>query len=260
MSPRRPTSLPARARFDRVAGRAGVPRDARRRLAWIGAVLLGLPLVGCSGTEGPTPSPPPVEVDDVELTSDGLALVSSSKRSRLWVRPDHHIGRYDDVLIAGIGFQYGQGQERLDPAQEDEVGNMLKQALVDFTEGTPVGTAYEPGECVVAIELGLKDIYLHMSETSGSSISYVSSFGSATMVVEFRDSLTDTPLVRYAANRGLGGGPGTGRIGANLARLGKALGEMVTDMTTELQSIVPTTTVRRETVCNDGIYKMTGRG
>ncbi len=48
-------------------------------------------------------------------------------------------------------------------------------------------------------------------------------------------------------------------MGANLPRLGRALGDMVTDMTLELQKITPSTTVRTETECNDGIYKLTGR-
>jgi hypothetical protein len=176
------------------------------------------------------------------------------------VKTDHHIGRYDDILVTGIGFAYGNGQDALSPEQEKQVGLMLKSAISKITEGGPVGQATEAGPCVVSIQLGLKDILLHIGETSGSSISFVSSFGSATMVVEFRDSLTDVPLLRYAANHGLGGGPGTGQMGANLGRLGRALGEMVTDMTTELQTIVPDTTVRSETECNNGIYKQTGRG
>ena len=80
------------------------------------------------------------------------------------------------------------------------------------------------------------------------------------MIVEFRDSTTRTPLLRYAAHRGLGSGPASGRPGADLTRLGRALGEMVTDMMTELQTAVPATTERPATNCNDGIYKLTGRG
>jgi hypothetical protein len=195
-----------------------------------------------------------------EVTSDGLELVRSTPRTRLWVRPDHHIGRYDDILIAGIGFAYGSDQDRLEQDQEAELGEMLEAAIVGITEAGPVGLTEAPGPCVVSIQLGLKDILLHIAETSGSSVSYVSSFGSATMVVEFRDSTTEVPLLRYAANRGLGGGAGTGQGGANMGLLGRALAEMVTDMTTELQTIVPDTTVRPETECNDGIYKLTGRG
>lgn len=228
----------------------------------LGLIAVMSTLIACS-TQNGSSSSRAARVSaraQTELTSDGLELVSSTPRSRLWVKPDHHIGRYDDILVTGIGFAYGNGQQALNDAQEQKVGEMLKDAISGITSDGPVGLAQAEGPCVVALQLGLKDIFLHISETTGSSVSYVSSFGSATMIVEFRDSQTDVPLVRYAANRGLGGGPGTGQLGANLNRLGRALGEMVTDMTTELQTAVPDTTVRGETECNDGIYKMTGRG
>jgi hypothetical protein len=195
-----------------------------------------------------------------EVTEDGLVQVSDKTRSRLWVRPDHHIGRYDQILIKGIGFDYSKGQERLEENQEAEIGKMLSSAMGAFTESGPVSRATEEGPCVVAVVLGLKDLRFHTSGGAGSNVSYVTSFGSATMIVEFRDSLTDQPLLRYAANRGLGDGPASGQRGADLKRLGRALGDMVTDMTNELQQIVPTTTVRRQTECHDGIYKLTGRG
>lgn len=229
-------------------------------------VLIVSLLVSCAATtpntDGSESRPAADAVKEaVVLTSDGLEMVRSTPRSKLWIRPDHHLGRYDDILVAGIGFVYGQGQAPLDDRQEEQVGAMLVKALGSITENGPVGEATTAGPCVVAIKLGLKDIHLHLGEASeGSSISYVRSFGSATMVVEFRDSTTDTPLLRYAANRGLGSGPGTGRVGANMGRLGRALGQMVTDMTTELQTIVPGSTNRPASECNDGIYKLTGRG
>lgn len=108
--------------------------------------------------------------------------------------------------------------------------------------------------------LGLKGIHSYLGEASeGSSISSVRSFGSATMVVEFRDSTKDTPLLRYTVNRGLGSGQGTGRVGANMGRLGHSLCQMVKDMTTELQTIVPDTMSRPASECNNGVSKLAGR-
>ena len=227
--------------------------------------LMATALLSCSST-GSSDTAQTARLDSqeaaeaVEMTPSGLALVRSTPRSRLWVRPDHHIGHYDDILITGVGFTYGRGATELSPQQEAQVRDMLIAAMDTFTqEGSPVGMSLSAGPCVVAIQLGLKDMRLHISETTGSSISYVNSFGSATMIIEFRDSERNEVLLRYASHRGLGGGPGTGRGGANLPRLGSALGDMVTDMTTELQKITPTTTVRSEHSCNDGIYKLTGR-
>ena len=235
----------------------GAPR-LRARSTLVLLLIGGL--LACTGADGPGGSS---RVPDApEMTPSGLALVRKTPRSMLWVRPDHHVGHYDDILIAGVGFTYGLGQTELEPNEEQKVRLMLIEAMEAFTEDpSPVGRAYKPGPCVVAIQLGLKDMRLHIDKSggSGSSTSFVNSFGSATMIIEFSDSRSNQVLIRYASHRGLGGGPGTGRVGANLPRLGRALGEMVTDMTNELQKITPTTTVRTETECNDGIYKLTGR-
>jgi hypothetical protein len=254
------------------AVRSTVPPEARiLARPWSSLVLLisllaFMSITACTtapphSAEGATHTLSNLPVGPVELTSDGMQIINSTRRKHLWVRPDHHIGRYDNVLVAGIGFAYQKGQQRLNPEQESELGEMLVRAIGQITEGGPVGQSEEKGPCVVALQVGLRDIVLHITKKqSGSSISFVSSFGSATMIVEFRDSITDLPLVRYAVNRGLGGGPGTGQVGANLDRLGETLGQMVTDMTTELQTIVPSTTLRPESECNDGIYQLTGRG
>lgn len=236
------------------------PLDLASVAAWFCAATLSM---SCASAP-PTPPDASATVEAIErgaeVTGDGLVMVNQTPRSRLWVRPDHHLGHYDDVLVAGIAFAYAQGQQRLNATQEEQVGAMLVDVVNGITSDTPVGQAQAAGECVVALELALKDIRLHIGRSTGSQISFVSSFGEATMIVEFRDSMSDEALVRYAAHRGLGGGQGSGQMGANLGRLGRALGEMVTDMVTELQTIVPTTTERPETACNDGIYKMTGRG
>ncbi len=195
-----------------------------------------------------------------QTTSDGLVVARDTRRSILWVRPDHHLGRYDSVLVNVDGFMYAKGQASLDAAQERRIGEMLQHSFSRITVSGPVGSATKPGPCTVIINIGLKDLRLHTSDYIGASTSFVSSFGSATMVVEFRDSVTGLPLLRYMENQGLGSGTATGYTGANLSRLGSALGNLVTSMITELQTIVPTTTGQRPHSCHDGIYALTGRG
>ncbi|MFK7896809.1 MAG: hypothetical protein AB8G23_13285 [Myxococcota bacterium] len=193
-------------------------------------------------------------------TSDGLVVAQDTRRAILWVRPDHHLGRYDNVMVNVEGFLYARGQEPLDYAQEERIEEMLEEVFSELTSSGPVNATSTPGPCTVTINLGLKDLKLHTSDHIGASTSFVSSFGSTTMVVEFRDSSTDLPLLRYMENQGLGSGPATGHMGANLSRLGNTLGEITTSMITELQTIVPATTDLQEHHCNDGIYALTGRG
>jgi hypothetical protein len=247
------------------ASRASSPRAAlcglaasSTALAWV-AALVAMVAVGCAGDGTSTPR---ARDGVAQQTSDGLQLVKSTKRSVLWIKPDHHLGRYDNVIVQVAGFLYADGQPPLEPAQEKEVGEILARTLAGITTNGPVGLATAPGLCTVVVNVGLKDLRLYTADASvsGSSTSYVSSFGSATLVVEFRDSLTDTPLLRYMAARGLGGGPGTGRSGANLSRLGHTLGEIATEMVDELGRIVPSTTAKQPHQCKDGIYALTGRG
>ncbi len=242
-------------RFDQMP----IPRSARMGAGFLLAFFAsvsGGPF-GCASDATPRASG-----QVAQSTSDGLQLARSTKRSVLWVKPDHHLGRYDDVIVQVAGFLYADGQPPLDPSQEKEVGQILAGALAGVTANGPVGIATAPGPCVVVVNVGLKDLRLHTSDSSssGSSTSFVSSFGSATLVVEFRDSVSDAPLLRFMAARGLGGGPGTGQAGANLPRLGRTLGEIVTEMVDDLAQIVPSTTVKRAHECKDGIYALTGRG
>lgn len=243
-----------RDRFGRFAHRsAGVLLVGLACLVGIGSGTFG-----CAGDAGSSRMPPPVGA----ATINGLQLARSTKHSLLWVKPDHHLGRYDAVIVHVAGFLYADGQRPLEPAQEDEVSQILAGALAGITANGPVGIAETPGPCVVVVNIGLKDLRLHTSDTSsaGSNSSFVSSFGSATLVVEFRDSMSGTPLLRYMAARGLGGGPGMGQSGANLSRLGQTLGESVTEMVDELATIVPSTTAKQPHECRDGIYALTGRG
>lgn len=240
------------------------PAPSLRRPAAFAAAGLALALLagwslGCAGS-GTSRSTPRVSSRVPQRTSDGLELASSTNRSVLWVKPDHHLGRYDEVIVQVAGFLYASGQDPLDAAQEKEVGEMLAGTLAGITANGPVGATRTPGPCAVVVNVGLKDLRLHTADDSGSSTSFVSSFGSATLVVEFRDSMTDTPLLRFMAARGLGGGPGTGQTGANLSRLGRTLGEIVTEMVDELAKIVPSTTAKQAHECHDGIYALTGRG
>ena len=229
----------SRRRFDRLSMTLG--------LLFVSVVLV---TTGCA-TDSASRQP--------ETTSDGMVMVTKTRQSTLWVKPDHHLGRYDNLLVNRIGFGYAKHQERLGPEDEAELARMLKGVILGLTQDGPVGIVTQSGPCVVAINLGMKDLRLVDLGSADSTYSFVSSFGSTTLIIEFVDSLSGEMLVRYVARRELGGGRETARSGVDLKRLGRALGGIVADMNKELQKIIPTTTSRPETECNDGIYKLTGR-
>lgn len=233
----------------------GARYDLARTARLVLCPILALSMIPLSGCTGASSSKEP------EVTAEGLVMVRRTRRSHLWVKPDHHLGRYDNVLLDRVGIGYARGQKALDDEQEAQIAQMLQSVIVALTSAGPVGLTAEAGPCVVSINLGLKDLRLYDSKVRDSTSSYVSSYGSATMIIEFVDSISGVLLVRYVASRDLPGGGSTGnRRGVDLNRLGRALGGMVANMNNELRTIVPTTTNRPETQCNDGIYKLTGRG
>jgi hypothetical protein len=194
------------------------------------------------------------------MTQDGLVKVRRTGRGHLWVNPDHQLGRYDALLVRGVGFQYKPGQDRLSRDQEQRIGEILRETVRIDREGSPVQITDAAGECVMTVTLGLMDLEFYESDTTGSRSSYISSYGAATMVFELRDSLTDTPLARYATRRGLGGGPDGGPGGADLGRLERTLQLMMRDMTEDLYRIVPTSTRSDDHSCQNGVLRMAGRG
>lgn len=221
--PHSSTAVPRGLRISSEWTRSRLSARGRTRIHLVGlAVLLGIGggTFGCTGDGRSSRTTPPVGA----ATSGGLQLARRTKHSLLSVKPDHHLGRYDDVIVHVAGFLYADGQRPLESAQEDEVNQILSGALGGITANGMFGIAETPGPCVVVVHIGLRDLRLHTTDTSsgGSSSSFVSSFGSATLVVEFRDSVSGTPLLRDIAARGLSGGPGTGRrSGANPTQLGR---------------------------------------
>jgi hypothetical protein len=225
-------------------------RDFDRRLATL-FLILGLAVTGCATDQSP--------YTDV-VTQDGLLKVRRTGRGHLWVNPEHRLGQYDDLLITGVGFRYKAGEERLSKHEEARIGEMLENTIRFDREGSPVGVTDKAGECVVAVTLGLMDLEFNEGDqSSGSRSSYVTSYGAATMVFEFRDSVSEMPLARYATRRGLGGGPDAGPSRVDLGRLEKALQRMLRDMAEDLYRIIPTSTQTGDHPCNNGLLKLSGR-
>lgn len=221
------------------------------RRAWLRVLLVAigsLALAGCAD---------PLAAKSVRHSAGGLVEVRLSQGTGLWVKPDHHLGRYDDFLIRIESFGYAEGEERLERRQEAALRDMLEAAVLPLTQQGPVGRATRSGPCVLDLQVSLRELQLARLPTVASKSAYVSSFGSALMVIEVRDSTTNTLLLRYAAWRGLGGGQ-TGGSGPEIRRLGRAMGKIASDMFEDLETIVPDPTGEFDRECGNGVYKLTG--
>lgn len=188
--------------------------------------------------------------------SRALVPVDTGGRGLLFVRSDHGIGRYDDLLIEHIGFRYAPRQRGLSFREEDRISALLKAAVEGNQDGA-IGLANEAGPCVLAVRFLVTDLELYESDLDdGSGISFVRSFGEATMVMELRDSVTGEVLASFAQRRALGGGPHHGGTGASIRRLGETVGLAMRDMGEELRKRTPPSAGGRDDECHGGLTRV----
>lgn len=184
------------------------------------------------------PEPPPVSSGPPIA---GLVEVDTGGRGLLFVRPDHQLGRYDDLLIEHIGFRYSEEQEWLSPREERRISRMLENT-VRGSQSSDIGLASDEGPCVVAVRFTLKDLEIYDPDyANGSMTGFVSSFGEATMIMELIDSTTGDPLAVFVQKRDLGGGSASGGSSDSLQRLGKVVDLAMRDMGRQLQELTPPT-------------------
>ena len=76
-----------------------------------------------------------------------------------------------------------------------------------------------------------------------------------------RDGVSGQPLVRYGQRRSLPGGRVVGVPGSLSTReLGKAIGHLMTDVGSQMASVVPLTTEPRAVDCEGRLFQSSGRG
>ena len=164
----------------------------------------------------------------------GLVEVESPGSGRLFVNRAHEIGRYDDLYLYDVGFHYRDGQGRLGGADEDRIMAMLVSALEGEKDGA-IGVATHPGPCVLAVDYYVKDLELiDRTPWKGSISEFKRSLGSATLILELRDSESNVPVARFIERRSLGGGWWTGQRSEQLDRLDQAIKLAVSDMGAQL--------------------------
>lgn len=211
----------------------GSMRKRRSRLPLAGLGLVLLIALGCAKP------PPPPTVATAWTSSNGMIQIDTHGRGLLFVKPDHHLGRYDELLIEHVGFRYGDNQPWLSYREEDRISAMLSSVIQGQHDGD-VRIANDAGPCVLAVSFFLTDLEIYDERhPAGSNVSIVSSFGEGTLIMELRDSDTGEPLTRFLQRRELGGGITTSGTNASLQRLGTVVSLAMRDMGNQLREITP---------------------
>jgi hypothetical protein len=203
---------------------------------------------------------PPAKTVTSETVLEGLQLVETVTRGRLFVKPDHHLGSYDGFMIEPIQLSYKRGQTQLTPEDAKSLGLRLRELLSTSISTGGLEVATKPHECIVGLRLEIFDLeMLDLQEHTGAATRFIESSGGAILVFEFRDSLSGETLTRYGQRRRLPGGRVTSTGGLSSAGLVTRLGEGLVDMGLALRKVIPTTTSFREgTSCTGKIGQQQG--
>lgn len=179
----------------------------------VSLVLVTLVAMGC------TTAPPSIQSGpDAELSFDGLHVVDNSAGDKAWARPDFDISAYTKIMLVGAGVEYrvvrDRGSSSLARSQGgpyfiDDKSRAEFEALVAdvFLEEIQKSEKYtfvnEPGPDVMIVRGGLLDVVSYVPPDAVGGRSYVAlrNVGEATLVLELRDSETDTVLARSVDRR-----------------------------------------------------------
>ena len=177
------------------------------------AMVFSLGLLACQT------APPSIQMGpDAELSYDGLHIVENSQADVAWARPDLDLSGYTKIMTASAGIEYRQvknkGRTSVDrsrggPYFIDDKARAKFETLVAevFTEELQKSERFtivdEPGPDVLIIWGALLDVtsYVPPDPVGGRSEVFLTSVGEATLVLELRDSETNTILARSVDRR-----------------------------------------------------------
>jgi hypothetical protein len=217
-----------------------------RILSAVAAVAIA---AGCSST------PEFQTGEDAEMTHDGLTRVDRTIMDAVWAREDIDLTGINKIMFHSLGVEYrnvtgpysgragmtssrarsGQSEFQLDAATREMFEEEISGAFLDeFGSSTVFEVVDEAGEDVLGIHVGLLDVVSRVPpETVGRSTIFIDRVGEATLVLELRDSISHTVLVRAvdrrAAQSSTMSESNPPRNRAEVRRLGRRWGSILRD-------------------------------
>jgi len=169
-------------------------------------------LAGCAGST-PTIDTSP----EAEVTFDGLHEVKGGKAKEAWARPGVDLTQYSKIMLQGAGIEYRPGGEsgrswssrsRGGPYEVSERQKTQFRALVvnvfleELAKSEHFTLVEESGPDVLLIRGAVLDVVSWAPpESHARGEVFISKVGEATLVLEMRDSITETVLVRAVDRR-----------------------------------------------------------
>ncbi len=170
------------------------------------SVLVLLFLNACETTESVVQTGPAAEV-----TFDGLHRVDGTGKVQAWVKPSVSLAKYTKILPVQTGVQYrrvhsnriNDTEFELNNKQKKRLEKILQDSFADELQKSQYFTLTDkPGPDVVILKAGLIDVVSNVPEESvGFKEVYIKTIGSATLVIELQDSISEEMLVRATERR-----------------------------------------------------------
>jgi hypothetical protein len=155
---------------------------------------------------------------DAEVSFDGLHKVENAQADLAWARPDIDLSKYTKIMPVRAGFEYTPstnlgrtaiernrgGPYFIDDSTREKfeaLAQEIFQEEIQKAEGWEFVT--EPGPDVLILFGGLLDISSNVppDDYLGRTEIYLTTVGEATLVLELRDSETNTILARSVDRR-----------------------------------------------------------
>lgn len=221
----------------------------KHRLALL-AVVAALAAAGCTST------PQFQTGEDAEVTHDGLTRVDRTVMDAVWAREDADVSGFTKIMFQGVGVEYrnvsgpysgrggttgarrtgNQSEFQLDADTRALFEEEIRSAfLEEFGRSTVFEVVDEPGPDVLLVRAGLLDVVSRVPpETVGRSRIFIDSVGEATLVLEVRDSVSNTVIARAVDRRAAQSSAGMTesnrvRNRAEIRRLGRRWGGILRD-------------------------------
>lgn len=171
-------------------------------------------IAGCAAGEPPTIDTRP----GAEVSFDGLNRVLNSGADEAWARAGLDLSVYTKVKLESAGIEYrpggessalwsvrrsGSGPYEVTEAQKTRLEEIVREVfLEELREGQKYTVVDEPGPDVLIVRGRLLDVVSYVPpEPVGRTDVFLNRVGEATLIVEFRDSITDAILVRSIDRR-----------------------------------------------------------
>ena len=159
----------------------------------------------------------------------GLVRLSGEGPGSNYSHPERSIDDYDDILIGEVSLSYAPGQQQLSELDSQRLRMGVYEIVGRQIPAAGQLAVDKPGPCTVKLAVQLASLEWPGARKNGAT----------TVILEFRDSMNDEPIVHYEQHRELSIGAANATGGPDLRRLASTLEIVAEDVRLRLRDVLP---------------------